>query len=184
MTTSIPSFHHIRSICSVCYRAGWLKLATFASRRFKVFPLGTYDGNPAAPIALTAAYGFRFPKTCSRLLFPETALSPGETGRRQALKNAGPGATHWPWRTGARLGPSRRPGSRKRLARRSSRTRNCATRSIRCGTVSATILAEACSRSGSTGIVGAASSSPRAGGIGSMTICSPRRIGTISTMTS
>ena len=35
--------------------------------------LGTPDGNLAASIALTNACGFRFPKFCSHLLFPEMA---------------------------------------------------------------------------------------------------------------
>lgn len=43
--------------------------------------LGTCDGNPVAPIALTVACGFRFPKTCSRFTIPETADFDGETGK-------------------------------------------------------------------------------------------------------
>ncbi|MDV5825697.1 hypothetical protein [Sphingobium naphthae] len=42
--------------------------------------LGTSGGNLAASIALTEACGFRFPKICSRLDFPEIAGGKWENG--------------------------------------------------------------------------------------------------------
>ncbi len=67
------------------------------------FHLETYDGNPAAPIVLTDACGFRFPETCSRLRCPETSEDTPRNGNDRAGSTADIGKPRR-WHRPARVG--------------------------------------------------------------------------------